>query len=218
MYASIYPMTYARGLRLLAILAMILISLPTISLHAQESTPGVLPGQDPDAPCANGRLRVGDLAHVDTTLAEGVEQATEEATEWQPDARLYTLRLGCPLLSSGYRWEGVFFSETAQAMYSTDNGIVEAVEADPSAIPELEPEGLAMQDVYRTLIRAGFGDDLLLSAAGGVTIRASTDDQPFGPESAPREKVYAHVAIETSGQVTDVWVALDDNTVYRYGR
>lgn len=195
----------------------LLLALPGL-VSAQESTPGVLPGQDPEAPCANGRLQVRDLAEVDETIQSGVEQATEVAQDWQPDARLYTLRLGCPLLTSGYRWEGVFFSETAQALFSTDTGVVDAVEADPDTIPTLDPAGISMQGVYRTLLRAGFSDELLLSAAGGVTIRTSTDESPFGPESAPRNQVYAHVAIEVSGQVTDVWVSLEDNTVYRYGR
>lgn len=205
-----------RVARALAV-AMLVLMLPGL-IFAQESTPGVLPGQDPDAPCANGRLQVSDLAEVDGTIQSGVEQATETAEAWQPDARLYTLRLGCPLLTSGYRWEGVFFSETAQAFFSTDTGVVDAVEAEPDTIPTLDPEGVSMQGVYRTLVRAGFADDLLLSAAGGVTIRTSTDQNPFGPESAPRNQLYAHVAIEVSGQVTDVWVSLEDNTVYRYGR
>lgn len=202
--------------RALAVFVLVLVMPGTMA--AQEATPGVLPGQDPDAPCANGRLQIGDLAEVDATIQAGVERATRAAQAWQPDARLYTLRLGCPLLTSGYRWEGVFFSETAQALYSTDTGSVDAVEADPDTIPTLDPAGISMQDVYRTLVRAGFADDLLLSAAGGVTIRPSTDANPFGPESAPRNQLYAHVAIEVSGQVTDVWVSLEDNTVYRYGR
>lgn len=200
------------------LLALLVVLVAFSPASAQEATPGVLPGQDPDAPCANGRLQIRDLAVVESTLDEGVKVATEKAKAWQPDARLYTLRLGCPLLISGYQWEGVFFSETAQAFYATDTGVVEAVDDDPSTIPSLDPEDIALQEVYRTLLRAGFSDELLLSAAGGMTIRHSTDTHPFGPESAPRNQVYAHVAIEVSGQVTDVWVAISDGTIYRYGR
>lgn len=185
---------------------------------AQESTPGVLPGQDPDAPCANGRLRVRDLTLVDASLEKGVQRAEEQAKAWKPDARLYTLRLGCPLLVSGYQWEGVFFSEDAQALYATDTGASEAVDDDPKTIPTLDPAGISLQNVYRSLVRAGFNDDLLLSAQGGVTIRASTDSHPFGPQEAPRGEVYAHMAIEVSGQTTDVWVAVEDGTIYRYRR
>lgn len=185
---------------------------------AQEATPGVLPGQDPDAPCANGRLRVLDLTLVDASLEKGLKRAEEEAKAWQSDARLYTLRLGCPLLTTGYQWEGVFFSEDAQAFYATDTGAVDAVDDDPKTIPTLDPEGISLQNVYRSLVRAGFGDDLLLSAQGGVTIRTSTETHPFGPPEAPRDQVYAHIAIEVSGQTTDVWVAISDGTIYRYGR
>jgi hypothetical protein len=112
----------------------------------------------------------------------------------------------------------VFFSESSQAFYATDTGVVEAVNDDPSSIPTLDPEGIVLQEVYRTLLRAGFGDELSLGAAGGVTIRYSTDTHPFGPESAPRNQVYAHIAIDVNGQVTDVWVAIGDGTIYRYGR
>jgi hypothetical protein len=184
----------------------------------QEATPGLMPGQSPDAPCATGRLRVGDLEIVDGSIEDGVKRATDEAKAWQSDARLYTLRLGCPLLTAGYQWEGTFFSENAQALYSTDTGVVEAVNDDPATIPLLDPAGLDMQLVYRTFVRAGFTNDLLLSAVGGVTIRYSSETRPFGPDSAPREQVYAHVAVEVNGQVTDVWVTMSDGTIYRYGR
>jgi hypothetical protein len=200
----------------LTLLAVLIAS--SAAASAQEATPGVLPGQDPEAPCANGRLQIRDLSVVDQSLDAGVKQATEKAVAWQPDARLYTLRLGCPLLTSGYQWEGVFFSESSQAFYATDTGVVEAVNDDPSSIPTLDPEGIVLQEVYRTLLRAGFGDELSLGAAGGVTIRYSTDTHPFGPESAPRNQVYAHIAIDVNGQVTDVWVAIGDGTIYRYGR
>lgn len=196
----------------------LLVLVSPLQVVAQEATPGLVLGQDPDAPCATGRLRVGDLDIVDGTIDQGVQQATEEAKAWQPDTRLYALRLGCPLLTTGYQWEGTFFSESAMAFYATDTGVVEAVNDDPSTIPLLDPQGLDMQLVYRTLVRAGFADDLLLSAAGGVTIRYSTEMHPFGPDSAPREQMYAHVAIEVNGQVTDVWVTMSGGTIYRYGR
>lgn len=195
---------------------MVLVTFSTIS--GQEATPGILPGQDPKAPCASGRLHIRDLASVDLSVARGVEHATERALAWQPDARLYTLRLGCPLLTVGYQWEGDFFSESSQMFYSTDTGVADAVNDDPSTIPTLDPKGISLQEVYRTLQKAGFSDELLLSAAGGVTIRYSTDTHPFGPDSAPRDRVYAHVAIDVSGQVTDVWVSIADGTIYRYGR
>jgi hypothetical protein len=183
---------------------------------AQESTPQSVLGEDPNASCATSRLRIGDLESVDGTSAAGVERAVEEAQRWQPDARLYTLRLGCPLLTTGVQWEGVFFSETAQAYYSTDTGRIEAVNDAPETIPTLDPSNVSMKEVYRSLIRAGFSDDLQLTAQGGVTIRQSTQTHPFGPPAAPRDGVYAHLAIEVDGQITDVWVSTMDGTIYRY--
>lgn len=184
---------------------------------AQVSTPESVLGQDPDAACAKSRLRIIDLESVDATVERGVQRAVEEARLWQGDARLYTLRLGCPLLTTGVQWEGVFFSETAQAFYSTDTARIDAVNDPPESIPTLDPTGLNMREVYRSLIRAGFSDDLQLTAQGGVTIRQSTGSHPFGPPSAPRDQVYAHLAIEVDGQITDVWVSVGDGTIYRYG-
>lgn len=194
-----------------------MLAMPALTLAAQELTPGSMLGENPDAPCATSRLRIGDLESVDATIERGVQQAVEEAQRWQPDARLYTLRLGCPLLTTGVQWEGVFFSETAQAFYSTDTARIDAVNDPPETIPTLDPTVLNMREVYRSLIRAGFSDALHLTAQGGVTIRMSTDAHPFGPPSAPRNQTYAHLAIEVDGQVTDVWVSVTDGTIYRYG-
>ncbi|HWV24599.1 MAG TPA: hypothetical protein VNZ58_10455 [Thermomicrobiales bacterium] len=200
---------------MLGVMTALMLLVP-LSTSAQDATPGVLPGQDPNAPCANGRLRVQDLTLVDSSLDQGLQRSEDKAKAWQPDSRLYTLRLGCPLLTSGYQWEGVYFSEDAQAFYSTDTGAIDAVDDDPATIPTLDPAGISLQNVYRSLVRAGFGDGLLLSAQGGVTIRTSTDTHPFGPPEAPRNQVYAHIAIEVSGQTTDVWVSIADGTIYRY--
>jgi len=205
------------GALLAPLLALLLLASPLVAT-AQEATPGLVLGQEPGAPCAAGRLRVGDLDNADPSLKRGVEQATAKAQAWQQDARLYSLRLGCPLLTTGYQWEGTFFSETAQAFYRTDTAQIDASDDAPESIPTLDSESVSLRPVYRSLIRAGFTDSLLLSAAGGVTIRPSTDEQPFGPQTAPRGQVYAHVAIEERGQVTDVWVSLADGTIYRYER
>lgn len=200
----------------LAVLLCLAFAVPLVS-SAQESTPQSFTGGDPNAPCGPSRLRIGDLENVDATAAAGIERAVEEAARWQDDARLYTLRLGCPLLTTGVRWDGVFFSATAQAFYSTDTARVDAVNDAPETIPTLDPAGISLREVYRSLIRAGFSDDLQLTAQGGVTIRHSTQTHPFGPPEAPRDQVYAHLAIEVDGQITDVWVSIGDGTIYRYG-
>lgn len=203
------------SIALVAIVTLMAPMSPAV-MSAQDPTPGSIFGDDIDASCASGRLLLADLNVADESIESGVAHVVEKGMAWQQDARLYTLRLGCPLLTTGMQWEGIFFSETAQAFYATDTGRVDAVNDDPDTIPELDVEGISLSTVYRTLIRAGFTDDLLLRAAGGVTIRLSTDTHPFGPDSAPKGQVYAHVAVEVSGQVTDVWVSMVDGTIYRY--
>lgn len=197
-------------------LAVAVVAAPMQTVVAEDPTPVAIFGRDPDAPCVASRLRVKDLDSVDATIDQGVEAATAQARDWQEDARLWTLRLSCPLLTTGIRWEGVFFSETAQAMYATDSGRKEAVEDEPDEFLTLDPAVISIHDVYRSLIRAGFADDLYLTPQGGVTIRYNTNDQPFGPPTAPREQVYAHLAIEQDGLIRDVWVSINDGTVYQY--
>jgi hypothetical protein len=208
----------SKSLGLLACILILCLGAGTVSsATAQDSTPESVLGEDPNAPCATSRLRIGDLESVDGSIESGVQRTVEEAQRWQADARLYTLRLGCPLLTTGVQWEGVYFSETAQAFYSTDTGRIEAVNDPPESIPTLDPSGLRMREIHRSLIRAGFSDKLQLTAQGGVTIRQSTQTHPFGPPDAPRDQTYAHLAIEVDGQITDVWVSVSDFTIYRYG-
>ncbi len=205
---------------LTALLMLAIVLIPVASVAAQTSTPETAFGVDPNAKCAASRLRVGDLKDIDTsgdtTIERGAERATQEAQAWQADARLFTLRLGCPLLVTGVKWEGVYFSESAQAFYETDTGKVEPVEVDPELIPTLAPGSLRMTMVYNALIEYGFTDDLLLTAQGGVTIKTSTNELPFGPPDAPRGNVYAHLSIEQQDVIVDVWVSMTNGAVYVY--
>lgn len=204
--------------RLIQYIAVVLTALLVgfAPVAAQTPTPESAFGVDPNAACAVSRLKVGDLKSIDDSISIGVERATEEAQEWQADARLYTLRLGCPLLVTGVKWEGVYFSQAAQAFYETDTGKVDPVEVDPALIPTLAPDRFRMSMVYESLIEFGFTDDLLLTAQGGVTIKTSTNELPFGPPNAPRGEVYAHMAVEQQDVVIDVWVSMSDGTVHTY--
>lgn len=181
------------------------------------STPVPLAGEDDASkPCFDGRLRIRDLEGAQESLAAGLTRADEVARVWEPDARLFILRLGCPLLEPGYQWEGTYFSERAQAFFETDTRAVQASEDDPKEIPTLSPESIDVLPVYLSLLRAGYDQGSQLGAVGGLTIRPSTDAQPFGPPSAPRNDVYFHVSILERGQVIDVWVAASNGTIYRY--
>ena len=208
-----FLLSLARNALTTVLATMLVILIPVAAQTPGADTPF---GEDPNAECVTSRLKVGNLKDIDSTIMPGVERATEEADVWQRDARLYTLRLGCPLLVTGVKWEGVFFSQSALAFYETDTGKVEPVEVDPMLIPTLDPEQFSMAMVYESLIEFGFTDDLLLTAQGGVTIRTSTNEMPFGPPSAPRGHVYAHLAVEQQDVIVDVWVSMSDGEVYTY--
>ena len=205
---------------ILSLAALILLGggMQPVAAQDDSGTPPPLAGEsDESQPCFDGRLRIRDLEHADDAIPEGLERVYKLGTAWEEDARLYSLRLGCPLLETGYQLEGTFFSKTAQAFYSTDTTEIRATNEDPNQIPTLDTsEGIEVLFVYRSLVRAGFDENSLLGAMGGVTIRPSTDDQPFGPPNSPRPEVYFHVSILERGEVVDVWVASKDGTIYRY--
>lgn len=209
----------SHGLRLL-VLAAVFAMLTPVPLLAQTDagTPPPLAGEsDTGLPCFDGRLRVRDLQHADGSIPDGLARVYEIGTDWEEDAQLFDLRLGCPLLETGYQWEGTFFSKSAQAFFSTDTMEIRATNDDPNSIPILDTShGMEVLFAYRSLVRAGFEEDALLGAGGGVTIRPSTESQPFGPPSAPKGDVYFHVSILQRGEVVDVWIASKDGTIYRY--
>jgi len=203
----------------LVALFMLASTVPAPPAIAQDggATPPPLAGEsDTSQPCFDGRLRIRDLEHADSSIPEGLERVYALGAEWEEDATLYSLRLGCPLLETGYQWEGTFFSRSAQAFSSTDTSGIQADEDDPNSVLELGTDGLQVLFVYRSLVRAGFDEDSLLGAVGGVTIRYNTGEQPFGPPSAPKDDVYFHVSIQERGEVVDIWVASRDGTIYRY--
>jgi hypothetical protein len=224
MYAPAHPR------RLAVSLLMIVIALAGLPAMAQDAatppapvatpapptpTPGAPVTEDPNA-CTDGRLRIRDLTTADQHLADGIAKVEARGTSWQSDAKLVELRLSCPLLKTGLQWEGTFFSETAQANYATDTSAVEPSESAPEDVPYLDTSAVSFQAVHRSLLRAGFSDDLRLAAASSVTVRYSSDQQPFGPPTAPHEVVYVHVAVEERGVIKDVWINAQDGTIYRY--
>lgn len=203
----------------IALAAMLAMLMPAALVAQDDGTLPPLAGEsDTELPCFDGRLRIRDLAGADPSIPAGLEHVYAVGTAWEEDAKLFALRLGCPLLETGYQWEGTFFSSAAQAFFSTDTNEIRATNDDPGSIPTLgTDQGIQVFFVYQSLVRAGFDEESLLGAGGGVTIRPSTDAQPFGPPSAPRPEVYYHLSIQQRGEVVDVWVASNDGTIYRYG-
>lgn len=203
-------------IRQIAILGgvIVLLALPaTATVGAQVGTPDPT---DSSAPCHDGRLRIRDLAEIDNEFNSDLEELSARALAWQQDARLVELRLACPLLTTGLELEGTFFSETAQANFLTDTADIQPAEEAPEDVPFLDIDGVAFEEAYRSLLRAGFSEDLLLASASSVTVRLSTDLNSFGPPTAPRGVVYVHVAVEERGQIKDVWIDATDGTIYRY--
>lgn len=209
-------------MRLVSALLALLICMawaPAAPAFAQDEdgTPPPLAGEsDTSLPCFDGRLRIRDLEVADPSIPEGLERIYELGSAWEDDATLFSLRLGCPLLETGFQWEGTFFSRSAQAFYATDTAEIQAAEDDPDTVLELGTDGLQVFFVYISLFRAGFDEDSLLGAVGGVTIRYNTEAQPFGPPSAPKGDVYFHVSIQERGEVVDIWVASKDGRIFRY--
>ncbi|MDQ3044787.1 MAG: hypothetical protein M3R06_06495 [Chloroflexota bacterium] len=167
-------------------------------------------------PCAEGRLRIGDLIFADRALDDGLIAARDSAADWRSDARMVALRLSCPLFEPGLEWEGTFYSDSAQSYYSTDTGETEPTETDPDEVPTLETDGITFRVLYRTLIRAGFLDSAEISPVEGIIIRLNSNVIPFGPSTAPRGVAFFHIAVEERGFVQDLFVSTIDGAIYRY--
>ena len=166
-------------------------------------------------PCAGGRLMVGDLRAIDEAWRDGLAAAGELARTWRADARLVSLRVACQPLESGFRWQGRYYAESAQAFFVSDSGQTEPAEVDPAGVPALPSDDLAFRELQRSLARAGYDDDAQISPTGGVTVRMNDPDEPFGPPDTPQGVVY-HVAIEDESEVRDLFVSGTDWLTYLY--
>ena len=189
-----------------------------------ESAPTVTPSPSP-APvslltpvperCAGGRLRVGDLATVGDEWGAGVQSAIESARGWRPDAQLVTMRVGCAPLEAGFRWQGTFYSRTAQSFYLSDTGLSEPAEIDPASVPALPLEQVDFRELNLALARSGYDDDAELNPATGATVRLNAPTDPFGPPGTPQGLVY-HVAVVDQGNMQDLFVSGSGWTIHSY--
>jgi hypothetical protein len=165
--------------------------------------------------CAGGRLRVGDLAAIGDEWVAGVQSAIETAHAWRPDARLVTVQVGCAPLESGFRWQGTFYSQTAQSFFFSDTGMTEPAEVDPASVPALPIDEVNFRELHLALARAGYGEDAELDPATGATARLNAPTDPFGPPDTPQGLVY-HVAVAGQGTVQDLFVSSPDWTIHAY--
>jgi hypothetical protein len=169
----------------------------------------------PEPRCAVGRLTVGDIASVAVEWSAGVQGALERAREWRGDARLVGLQVGCQPLEPAFRWEGTFYSDTAQAFFASDTRQTTPAEVDPAAVPNLPLERIDFGELHRALARAGYGDRSLLSPTSGLTVRLNAPTDPFGPPGTPADVVY-HVAIDERGETRDLFVSAANWTIHSY--
>ena len=193
---------------------------PLIAESAATATPSPSPAPVSlltPAPerCAGGRLRVGDLAAVGDEWGAGVQSAIESARAWRPDAQLVTMQVGCAPLESGFRWQGAFYSRTAQSFYLSDTGLSEPAEIDPDSVPALPIDEVDFGELHLALARAGYEDDAELNPATGATVRLNAPGNPFGPPNVPQGLVY-HVAVVGQGNVQDLFVSSPEWKVYSY--
>jgi hypothetical protein len=165
--------------------------------------------------CAGGRLRVGDLASIGDEWGAGVQSAIETARAWRPDAVLVTMQVGCAPLEAGFRWQGTFYSQTAQSFFFSDTGMSEPAEVDPASVPTLPIEEVDFRELHLALARAGYDEDAELNPATGATVRLNAPTDPFGPPDTPQGLVY-YVAIAGQGTVQDLFVSSPGWTIHSY--
>ncbi|MBA3450385.1 MAG: hypothetical protein H0T18_04150 [Chloroflexia bacterium] len=165
--------------------------------------------------CAGGRLRVGDLAAVGDEWGGGVQSAIEIARAWRPDAQLVTMQVGCAPLEAGFRWQGTFYSRTAQSFFLSDTGMSEPAEIDPASVPALPLDEVDFRELHLALARAGYEEDAELNPATGVTVRLNAATDPFGPPGTPQGLLY-HVAVVDQGNVQDLFVSSPGWTIHSY--
>lgn len=190
------------------------------AVAAQEAvgTPVAAPlsGESASAACASGRIRIGDLPAIDPVWQDGLAAATKQAQAWKPDARLVGFQVLCQAFSASFLWRATFYSSDAQLLYVSDTGEVQLTNADPNSLPTLSMNGISFSRLHDALASAGFPDNAEVNPVGGIDIRMSTDQRPFGPPGAPRGAVYIHIAVILNGQVQDIFVNVSDMSIYRY--
>jgi hypothetical protein len=187
---------------------------PLESVLAQRSEDG--PEPTPTPTCVDGRLRVADLPAIQEVFEDGVARETDKARAWQDDARLVGLRVGCRLLDDSFGWRGIFFSEAIQTYFFSDTGETRTVDVVAPPGPELPLDDVDFLDLHHSLLRAGFGETVELNPSSNVEIRLNSTEAPFGPPEAPLNEVYFHVAIESRGEVIDLFISAEDGTPYQF--
>jgi hypothetical protein len=189
-----------------------------LGVATEAAAQGAQPSDEPatTTSCASGRLVIRDFAAIDDEFEEGAAAEAEKAVEWHSDARMVGLRVGCRLLDDGFNWRGIFFSDAIQTYWYSDTGETRTVDAVAPPGPTLPLDGVSFLTLQRSLIRAGYTESTEMNPSSNIEIRLNSDEAPFGPVEAPRGEIFFHVAIESRGDIIDLFVSAADGTIYRY--
>jgi hypothetical protein len=165
--------------------------------------------------CEDGRITVGDLLTIQQEWVAGVQDALDRARDWRGDARLIAIQVGCRPLENQFRWEGRFYSDTAQAFFASDSGQTTPAELDPRAVVTLPLDRIDFARVHDALLRAEITDEAVLEPTSGLIVRLNAPTDPFGPPGTPPDVTY-HVAIDQRGEVRDLFISGADWRIYSY--
>ena len=212
------------GVSLAALLGILLLTACGTGAEADPPTTTPLPNSGTPAlsleggPCNGGRLTIGDLRDIDESLSTGVNEARERADEWQSDARLIALRIGCELLEPAFHIRATFYSERIETYFFSDTRETQVALPDNRAGGELPLDQVTFTDLASSLLRAGYSQTVSLDPGSNAEVRVNTAGAPFGPFGVPENAVVFHVALETRGEIVDLFVNAADGTIYQYPR
>ncbi len=168
------------------------------------------------APCEDGRLLIVDLPGIDSRWPGGLEQSNRIAAEWHADARLVEFRVSCALFEPGFRWQATYYSGEAQAMFAADTRESTPIDVPGDEIPTLDLEGLSYSAIRDALLSVDYSDHEELEPSTGVDLRMNSSGIPFGPPTAPPGAALAHVAIESRGEIKDLFVSIQSIDIFQY--
>lgn len=189
--------------------------IPTATSLPGTPAPTTSP-QEARTPCDDGIMLVSDVAAIDAVWRDQLEEPSDLALAWHDDAQLMQLRVSCALFGSGFRLQPSYFSAQAQALFAADTGETQPVNLDPALVESLPTDSIDFGRIADSLIQADFTGELRIDPSTGIDVRINSEQAPFGPEIVPEGAMVAHVSVEQSGQIKDIFVDQQTGEIYRF--